>query len=124
MEKTAQQSLIDILIQIMPALQDVRARMVNKSDVAANQLYSMWSGNNKIANRKILKPANLEATNLKKMLEAGYVEDQGKYLKITEKGAQTLKVLILNDNVFEMSKKSSADRSGWYLRLKNEDLAS
>jgi hypothetical protein len=122
MEKTAQQSLIDVLIQIMPALQDVRARLVGKNDPVANHLYSMWSGSEKVANRRFPRPSNLDPKTLKKIIEAGYVEEQGNHLKITEKGAQTLKVLILNDNTFELSKKASADISGWYKRLKNEEL--
>jgi len=125
MQKTAQQSLIDILIQIMPALQDARARLVNRGDGINKQLYSMWSDTEKFSNRKFLKPANLASGELKKMVESGLVEDQGKYLKVTEKGAQALKVMILNDDSFALEKKASKEEVvGWYLRVKNADLTS
>lgn len=125
MEKTAQQSLLDILIQIMPALQDVKSRLVNKKDPTNEALFSMWDGSGKTGNRKFLKPSNVASVDLKKMELAGLVEDQGKYLKITEKGAQAIKVMILNDNTFALDKKSSNGRSlGWYERLKNEDYLS
>jgi hypothetical protein len=123
MQKTAQQSLIDILIQIMPALQDARARLVNRGDGVNKQLYSMWSDTGKLSNRKFLKPANLASGELKKMVESGLVEDQGKYLKVTEKGAQALKVMILNDDSFALEKRASKEEiTGWYLRVKNADL--
>jgi hypothetical protein len=55
----------------------------------------------------------------------GIVEDQGKYLKVTEKGAQALKVMILNDDSFALEKKASKEELvGWYLRVKNADLTS
>jgi len=125
MKKTAQQSLLDILIQIMPALQDVKSRLINKKDLNNEALFSMWDGGEKTSNRKFLKPSNIASTDLKKMETAGLVEDQGKYLKITEKGAQAIKVMILNDNTFALDKKASNFRSlGWYERLKNEDYLS
>lgn len=125
MEKTAQQSLLDILIQIMPALQDVKTRLVNRTDPANEALFSIWDGSDKTASRKFLKPSNIKSSDLKKMEAAGLVEDQGKYLKITEKGAQSIRVMILNDNTFALDKKSSNNKSlGWYERLKNENYLS
>lgn len=125
MEKTAQQSLIDILLQIMPALQDARSRMVDKNDPSKISLFSMWDGSNKLSSRKIVKPSNLSATEIKKMESAGLVQDEGKYIKITEKGAEAIKVMILNDNTFALSKKaSSSSKLGWYQKLKNEDFLS
>ena len=125
MEKTAQQSLLDILIQIMPALQDVRSRIINRKDPANKALYSIWDGSGKTANRKFVKPANLKSSDIKKLEAAGLVEDQGSHLKITEKGAQSIKVMILNDDTFALAKKSSNDnRMNWYKRLKNENYLS
>lgn len=125
MIKTAQQSLLDILIQIMPALQDVRSRIINRKDPVNEALYSIWDGSGKTANRKFLKPSNLKSSDVKKMEAAGLVEDQGNYLKITEKGAQSIKVMILNDDTFALSKKSSNSiKPNWYKRLKDENYLS
>lgn len=125
MEKTAQQSLLDILIQIMPALQDVKSRLINKKDPNNETLFSIWDGSGKTSSRKVLKPTNVASSDFKKMEAAGLVEDQGKYIKITEKGAQAIKVMILNDNSFALDKKASKNRYlGWYERIKNENYLS
>jgi len=125
MEKTAQQSLLDILLQIMPALQDVKSRMINGKDPANETLYSVWDKSNKSASRKFIKPTNVASKDIKKMETAGLIEDQGKYLKVTEKGAQAIKVMILNDNSFALGKKAhNAKDLGWYERLKNENYLS
>lgn len=123
MKKTAQQSLIDVLIQIMPALQDVRHRLLNRNDGLNKKLYAMWSEVESASNRKFAKPSNIDSLEISKMVQAGLIEDQGKYLKFTEKGAQAIKVMILDDNSFALSKKASNNTAtGWYLRLKNEDI--
>lgn len=120
--KTAQQSLIDILIQIMPALQDVKSRLINRKDPNNEALFAIWDGSNKVASRKFVKPTNIPSSDLKKMESAGLLEDQGKYIKITEKGAQAIKVMILDDNSFALSKKSSSNKKlGWYERVKNDN---
>lgn len=109
----------------MPALQDVRSRIINRKDPANEALYSIWDGSGKTANRKFLKPSNLKSSDVKKMEAAGLVEDQGNYLKITEKGAQSIKVMILNDDTFALSKKSSNNiKPNWYKRLKDENYLS
>jgi len=125
MNKTAQQSLIDILIQIMPALQDVKARLLNKNDPNHATLLAAWDGAESADNRKFIKPSNLSASEIRKLETAGLVQDQGKYIKITEKGAEAIKVMILNDNTFALSKKASAPaKMGWYEKLKYEDYLS
>jgi hypothetical protein len=59
------------------------------------------------------------------METAGLVQDEGKYVKITEKGAEAIKVIILNDNTFALEKKASKGNDlGWYQRLKHEDYLS
>lgn len=125
MQKTAQQSLIDILIQIMPALQDVRSRMLKKDDPTNLTLLAMWEKSDNAERRKVIKPANVSSKEIKQLESAGLIEDQGKYIKITEKGAETIKVMILNDNTFALSKKASSFvKPGWYQKLKNEDYLS
>lgn len=138
MNKTAQQSLLDILIQIMPSLQDAKNKIINKNDSSNKNLYDMWSGTSKCANRKILKPMNLSSSDVKKMVSSGLIEEQGNYIKITEKGEQAIKVMVLNDDSFALSesfsKKSSSENNlfkkasvskenkGWYSKLKNDNL--
>mgnify|MGYP001164700819 CR=1 FL=1 len=124
MNKTAQQSLFDILVQIMPALQDVRMRMLKKDDPNHKTLLSMWENAGNTNQRKFVKPANINPLEIKGLEIAGLIEDQGKYIKVTEKGAETIKVMILNDNTFALSKKSSTGKTGWYHRLKNENYLS
>lgn len=123
--KTAQQSLLDMLLQIMPGLQQVKDNLHNKNDAVANYLFSAWDTAGKTASRKFLRPANLEKQEITKMVAAGLVEEQGKYIKITDKGASSLKVLILNDNTFALSKKASGNKNlGWYDKVKYENYLS
>ncbi len=125
MKKMSQQSLLDVLIQIMPALQDLRLRTIKKDDPNNNILLSMWENSKDTAQRKFAKPLNISKDQLNGLRESGLIEEQGNYIKITEKGAQAIKVMILNDNSFALSKKASSNYSlGWYSRLKNENYLS
>jgi len=125
LEKTAQQSLLDMLVQIMPALQIVKDKAVGKNDVVTNSLYTIWDGAGKTASRKFLRPANIGRNDLSKMIAAGLIEEQGKYIKITDKGAQSLKVMILNDNTFALAKTASNGKTlGWFDKIKYEDYLS
>lgn len=121
----SQQSLLDVLIQIMPALQDLRLRTIKKDDPNNNILLSMWENSKDTSQRKFAKPSNISKDQINGLRESGLIEEQGNYIKITEKGAQAIKVMILNDNSFALSKKASGnDPLGWYSRLKNENYLS
>jgi hypothetical protein len=125
MNKTAQQSLLDILVQIMPALQDFKSKILNSKNPVNDSLFAMWEGSSKTSNRKFLKPKNIKSSEISKMELAGLIEDQGQYIKVTEKGAQTIKTMILNDNSFALDKKASSYKKlGWYDKIKYEDYLS
>jgi hypothetical protein len=118
MIKTAQQSLLDMLLQIMPALQQVKNNLP-LNDATASRLYQIWQNAGKTNAHKFEKPMNIASNEISKMIAAGLIEEQGKYIKITAKGVNSLKVLILNDDSFALSKKASDNLSvGWYERLK------
>lgn len=118
MIKTAQQSLLDTLLQIMPSLQLAKNNGDKRVD---KKLYDIWSIAKEATNRKVLKPANLANDEVKTMKAAGLIEEFGNYFKITDKGAQALKVMILNDNTFALSKKASNNKNlGWYDKIKHE----
>lgn len=122
MNKTAQQSLLDTLLQIMPTLKLVKNDVDKRVD---KNLFDIWSMAKEATNRKVLKPANLQQDDIKKMTAAGLIEESGNYFRITEKGAQSLKVMILNDNSFALSKKASSSKSvGWFDKLKHESYLS
>jgi len=125
LDKTANQSLLDMLLQIMPNLQLVKDAPSNKNDAITNSLFSVWDSAGKTASRKFLRPTNMAKTELSKMVAAGLVEEQGNYIKITDKGAHSIKVLILNDNTFALEKKASTtNKLGWYDKIKYEDYLS
>jgi CTP-dependent riboflavin kinase len=123
MKKTAQQSLLDTLLQIMPNLQLYKDDQKNKK-IANDHLYSIWSQASKMLDRKVVKPKNLDDAAVAQMKSAGYIEEHGNYIKITEKGAQALKISILNDNTFALNKKASTNTLGWYDKLKHENYLS
>jgi hypothetical protein len=91
MKKTAQQSLLDMLLQIMPALQNVKNNNLGKNDKTGDFLYSLWNNSGKTANRKFEKPSNLPNADITKMISAGLIEEHGKYIKITEKAQPHLR---------------------------------
>jgi len=113
MNKQAQTSLLDFLMDAMPELGDMRI-MINPSssnNPTAQTLYSMWSDmENKISDRKFSRPPKLSQAEVSKMESSGFVEVQGKYLKVTTKGANAIKEIILNTekSSFEKSASSSA----------------
>lgn len=119
MIKTAQQSLLDMLLQIMPALQQVKNNLP-KNNPLNNSLYQIWTNVGKTSSHKFPKPMNLASAEIKSMISAGLVEEHGKYIKITNKGVDSLKAMILNDNTFALEKKASSSKNGWYQKLKNE----
>lgn len=110
MNKEAQMSLIDFLQDAIPELQHFTL-LVKKnpaSDTNAQKLYSIWSDmGNKVADRKFLRPPSMTQSELTKLESSGLVEIHGKYLKVTAKGADAIKSMILH------SEKSSFNKSSF-----------
>ncbi len=117
MEKS-QQSIWDSLVDIIPLLNKSK---VQKSLEDGNALYDIWNSFSKTSNMKFSKPANCDNNQIKKLEKSGLIADYGNEIKITEKGANLIKVMILNDKTSTLDKKSSnLSRIGWYKRIKNE----
>lgn len=114
MKKQAQTSLLDFLMDAMPELGDMRI-MINpnsSSNPTAQTLYSMWSDmENKISDRKFVRPPKLSQGEVTKMESSGLVEIQGKYLKVTSKGANAIKEIILNTEKSSFDKLASSSPS-------------
>ena len=107
----------------MPGLQLAKENITSKNDSTNKKLYDIWSLAKHAKNRKIAKPTNVDVNEMKKMISAGLIKEDGLYLEITEKGAQSLKVMILDDNTFSLAKKASTNHRsmGWYDKIKYED---
>lgn len=112
MNKQSQTSLLDFLMDAMPELGNMRI-MVNPGSAnnpTAQALYSMWSDmENKISDRKFVRPPKLSQGEVSKMESSGLVEIQGKYLKVTAKGANAIKEIILNTEKSSFEKSSSTE---------------
>lgn len=102
------QSLLDLLLKLMPDLQPgqnvifFRPPQVNSK--AAKALMSLWKNEKNImGNKKLKRPANLSSDDLQLMEKENLVQDKGDFLEITSKGEQALKTMILGDerSVFE-----------------------
>lgn len=135
MIKEAQQSLLDYLQTVMPELQDLTI-VVKKSpqdSPEAEALYDLWSDvESKVTARQFVRPPSLSQSVIDRLEHSGLVQSQGKYLKVTSKGADTIKHMILHKekSIFNKSAKSktltktamtqqSANSSNWYCRAKN-----
>jgi hypothetical protein len=101
LNKTAQQSLLDMLFQIMPELRDKMTAPagVRTNNKAAKVLYTIWSKEaNRISANRFRCPKAV-MTNDKKLLESeGLVTASGDQLTITSKGGEVIKQMILGDN--------------------------
>ena len=97
------QSLLDILLKLMPDLQPgqnivfLRAPTVNNK--AAKTLMSLWKNeDNVISHSKLKRPDNLSTEDLNLLEKENLVYNKGDYLEITSKGQKALKTMILGDD--------------------------
>ena len=105
MRKYSQYSVWDSLLSIMPEFK----KNINKSGdyvdpIAAQSLYNIWrTGAQKSKKNVFQKPSTVGQEEINRMKNAGLVKSFGDKIEITEKGANTLKVMILGDekSVFE-----------------------
>ena len=91
------QSLIDVLVDVMPEL---RARMEENTvdAVAAASLFGIWKQQNKsIGKRTFAKPKTITASEVEGMVSEGLVRCIGDKLEITSRGSEVIKTLILGD---------------------------
>lgn len=105
MKKTAQQSLLDLLLRMMPELQDgkggpmvfmIKKPTVNKKAVKA--LMSMWKDEDAaLAYRKFKRPADISKEEVDMMVAEKLVREIGNEIEITVKGVEIIKTTILGD---------------------------
>ena len=101
-EKSAQ-SLMDVLIRLMPELAAIRK---GKTDPKlANLLYNeIWSKEaNRVNDKTFRRPTSVKSAEIDKLKGEGLVEVTGDNISITAKGTQVIKQMILGDDrsIFE-----------------------
>lgn len=94
------QSIADYLVRLMPGI-EVRFRpskdMVDP--LAAKTLFSLWKNeSNKIAENTYRRPTTMADHQVDAMTKANLAKQIGNKIKITEKGANVLRVMLLGDD--------------------------
>ena len=95
-----------------------------------NAMYEIWKNKDNILDNKRVKKSSITNNNsIKNLLSNGYIEDSGSFYKVTEKGSNAIKKMILSDekSTFENSMKRTSSvlnlsNSGWYSFYKNKWL--
>lgn len=116
------QSLLDFLMEVMPDIVGPDFSIVLKKDVDnpnAKKLYGLWSDSeNKISERKFKRPPSMTESDVKELEVAGFIEIQGRDIKVTSKGVSVIKEMILNDNSSPLDKEAS---SGGLKKIASKD---
>jgi hypothetical protein len=105
MRKTSQ-SIYDTLIRIMPELQDrLQSHASYVDPIAAKSLFSIWKSGHKVGDREYRKPVTMGHEEIRRMKDAGLVNQIGDKLSVTNKGEKVIRVMVLGDDrsVFEDS---------------------
>lgn len=106
MKKTAQQSLLDLFLRLMPDLQDGKGgpmvfmfpkkSTVNKQ--AVKKLMALWKDEGAaLTYRKFKRPDDISRTDIDLMIAEGLVKDHGSEIEVTAKGVEIIKTTILGD---------------------------
>jgi len=105
MNKHAQSSIWDSLIDIMPELKNKIVKSPDYVDsTIAKSLYNIWRNSSQEAKRKVFKkPVTLSQDEVNRMKEAGLVKAIGDNLEVTDKGQKIIRIMILGDDrsIFE-----------------------
>ena len=137
MNKEAQTSLLDFLMDVMPDMHNVTL-VLNpgaKKDPNSEALYNIWSDiENKVADRKFLRPTTLSSREVENLESAGLVQANGKYLSVTSKGVKAIRQMILNSEQSSFEKSASSrgmtkvaqvqeqtSTGNWYMQQKAVD---
>lgn len=98
MNKRSDSSLVDFLI-------DLQAKTPQKTNTKlANVLFDIWKNkNNQIAKTIFKKPVTISNTEIENLQKEGLIEMISDKIKITAKGSEIIKVMILGDerSIFE-----------------------
>jgi len=98
-KKFQQQSLVDVLLDIMPELSRTRLRSTTRELGAAEALFNLWkNSSNKVSDQVYKKTKDLAESSLNEMQNAGLIKQIGDRLKITSKGSEIIKTMILGDD--------------------------
>lgn len=86
-------------------------RFLNNNKEAEDILYTIWKNeNNKLGARTYIKPENVDNKDIKKIINAGFVEEKLGKLQITSSGAEKLKAIILSDEQSALEKGKSKEK--------------
>ncbi|MFW6172829.1 MAG: hypothetical protein ACOC5T_03720 [Elusimicrobiota bacterium] len=97
-KKFQQQSLVDFLLDIMPGLGNIKRDNIVEHGTA-EALFDVWkNSNNKVSNKIYKKPNTISDNMLDKMKKEGLVKQMGDKLRITQKGSEIIKTMILGDD--------------------------
>lgn len=97
--KKQSQSIVDILLQIMPNLKDDISKRKDYVDPhAAKNLFNIWRISNKVGDKKYKRPTTVSKFEIDEMKKEGLIEVIGSNIEITDKGEKVIKVMILGDD--------------------------
>lgn len=94
-------SLLDFLEKIMPDFkgQIVFMRRPSVDNKAVNKLFALWKDEkNVIEGKSIRKPVTCSSEDILLMEREGLIKQHGDKLKVTQKGADVIKTMILGDD--------------------------
>lgn len=95
-------SLLDYILDVMPELEVIhlrRTRGLGVNNAAAKKLFALWKDEkNKDAQFLLRRPTTISAADVDLMQREGLVKNEGDKLKITSKGAEIIKTMILGND--------------------------
>jgi hypothetical protein len=99
--KTAQQSLLDLIIRLMPEIKDEIKFIRSKPNInqkSARNLFSIWlDKKNIISDKKFKRPQHLGMHDITQMENDGLIKCQQGEIEITQQGSDVIKTMILGD---------------------------
>ena len=97
MRKFNQFSLVDFLTNVLNIDSKIVKDAINPK--AVNALYSIWKNpKNKIGNRIYKRPTDIKQSDLDDLVSSGLVSKAHNGLKITNKGSNIIRTMILGDD--------------------------
>lgn len=99
MHKYSQSSLVDFLMQKMPSLANIKKQAKYVQSNVAQNLFNIWKDpQNEVGKKVYKKPTTISSQELNGLISSGLVSPIGDKLKITAKGSQVIKIMILGDD--------------------------
>lgn len=97
--KKQSQSIVDILLQIMPNLRnDISKRKDYVDPHAAKNLFNIWRTSHKIGDKKYQRSTTVSKFEIDEMKKEGLIDIIGSEIEITNKGEKVIKIMILGDD--------------------------